>query len=75
MRAAYKDFEQAATTAKLQRYTGETVKEWFSRMQWGQHEILFGTYEKARYGSFSITDEESREFIKELEKIKSKFFK
>ena len=36
VRDAYKSFEQDALNAKFHRFTGETVKEWFSRMGWGQ---------------------------------------
>ena len=75
VRSAYQDFEKDAHAAKYPRFAGETVKEWFSRMGWGQRGNLFVTYDKARYGALSITEEESRSFVQELEKIKKEMFK
>ena len=69
VRTAYQNFEKDAHAAKYPRFAGETVKEWFSRMGWGQKEHLFVTYDKARYGDLSITEEEGRQFVKELKKI------
>ena len=74
VRTAYKIFENDATTAKYSRYTGETVKEWFYRMSWGQDEQVFSTYDKARYGSLAITESEAIRFINELKKIKKNNF-
>ena len=69
-----RDFEKDAIAAKSPRFTGETVKEWFSRMGWVQNDALFDTYNKARYGSFSITEEEGRQFVSNLQEIKNKYF-
>ena len=74
VRIAYQNFENDAMTAKYPRYSGETVKEWFRRMGWARNENVFWTYDKARYGSNSITEEEGRQFVKELENIKIDFF-
>lgn len=74
VRAAYKRFENDAISAKYPRSTGETVKEWFYRMSWGQDAQLFSTYDKARYGSSTITDSEVKQFINELKKIKEIYF-
>lgn len=75
VRSAYQDFERDANTAKHPRFAGETVKEWFARMGWGRSEKLFVTYDKARYGDLSITEEESQKFVLALEKIKKEIFK
>ena len=74
VRSAYQDFEKEANQAKYPRFVGETVKEWFSRMGWGQDENVFVTYDKARYGSLTINEEEGRLFVNELQKIKTKYF-
>ena len=74
VRSAYQDFERDAHAAKYPRFAGETVKEWFSRMSWGQKGNLFVIYDKARYGALSITEEESRSFVHALEKIKKESF-
>ncbi|CAM3096048.1 DUF4129 domain-containing protein [Filibacter tadaridae] len=77
IRQAYRDFEQQAHDLKMPRLAGETVKEWFSRMGWGLqqgNEVLFNTYDKVRYGSFMITEEERNQFIHQLEKLKEKIF-
>ena len=74
VRSAYQNFENEATAASYSRFSGETVKEWFRRMGWAQNENVFGTYDKARYGSNSITEEEGRQFVKELQNIKTDFF-
>jgi hypothetical protein len=75
VRNAYKIFERDAHVAKSPRTSGETVKEWFARMGWGQNETLFSTYDKARYSTHRITEEEAQDFVDELQKIKIKFFK
>ena len=70
VRLAYQDFEKGAHLAKSSRLAGETVKEWFMRMEWEQDNQLIMTYDKVRYGSLTITDEESRLFVESLNKIK-----
>lgn len=74
VRKAYQDFEKDANANKYPRRAGETVKEWFARMDWGQSDNLFLTYDKVRYGALSITEEESRSFVQALEKIKKEMF-
>ncbi|MBE1553639.1 hypothetical protein [Sporosarcina limicola] len=74
VRNAFKHFEEEAQSWNAPRLQGETVKEWFSRMDWGCKEGLFHTYDKVRYGSHLVTEEEGRYFIDKLEKIKSDFF-
>lgn len=74
VRNAYKIFERDAHVARSPRISGETVKEWFARMGWGQNETLFSTYDKARYSSHTITEEDAQDFVGELQKIKIKFF-
>ena len=74
VRTAYKEFEKEAQSSKAPRLKGETVKEWFSRMGWDQNEKLFNTYDKVRYGSFTVSVEEGNHFIEELDKIKNKYF-
>ena len=71
VRRAYQDFEKEAYLAKSSRLTGETMKEWFVRMGWEQdnHQTIM-TYDKVRYGSLTIPEEESRQFIETLNKIK-----
>jgi hypothetical protein len=73
VRTAYKEFEKEAQSSKAPRLKGETVKEWFSRMGWGQNEKLFNTYDKVRYGSYTVSSEEGSHFIEELDKIKNKY--
>ena len=75
VRSAYIEFEKVANDAERPRFAGETVKEWFARMGWGRSEKLFSTYDKARYGGLSITEEESKSFVNALEKIKKEMFK
>lgn len=70
VRLAYQDFEKDAHLAKYSRLAGETVKEWFMRMEWEQDNQLIMTYDKVRYGFLTITDEESRQFVESLNKIK-----
>ena len=68
---AYQDFERAAELAKSSRLAGETVKEWFARMEWEQaNDQTIMTYEKVRYGSLTVPEEESRQFVETLNKIK-----
>ena len=74
VRTAYQDFEKDAHKAKYPRFAGETVKEWFSRMGWNKNDDLFVTYDKARYGSMTLTEEESKEFAEDLNKIKDEYF-
>lgn len=74
VRKAFKEFEEVAQSSSAPRLRGETVKEWFSRMGWGQNEALFTTYDQVRYGSYRVTEGESNHFVEELEKIKNKFF-
>lgn len=74
VRTAYQNFEKDAHAAKYPRFAGETVKEWFARMGWGQSDNLFVTYDKARYGALSITEEEGRQFVSELQKINGAYF-
>lgn len=69
VRAAYQSFENDAITAKYPRYSGETVKEWFIRMNWAQDEKLFAIYDKARYGAMTVTEEERHLFVSELKKL------
>ncbi|KAA0966679.1 hypothetical protein FQ087_10765 [Sporosarcina sp. ANT_H38] len=75
VRTAYKKFEEEAQYSKVPRLEGETVKEWFSRMNWGHNEVLFNTYDKVRYGSHSVTEEEGSHFVDELDKIRHNNFK
>ncbi len=70
VRIAYKEFEEEAQFSQAPRLSGETVKEWFSRMGWGQNDVLFNTYDKVRYGSQTVSVEEGNKFIEELEKIR-----
>ncbi len=74
VRAAYQRFENDAHEAKYPRFAGETVKEWFSRMGWGKNEKLFSTYDKARYGSMTLSEEEGRRFADDLNEIREKYF-
>ncbi|WP_438316626.1 hypothetical protein [Sporosarcina sp. FA9] len=74
VRTTYLDFEKEAIRVKSPRYAGETVKEWFARMSWESSYNLFDTYDKARYGSLSISNEDSERFVEELEEIKNKYF-
>lgn len=74
VRDAYQQFELEAQHAKNPRFIGETVKEWFIRMDWAKDEALFLTYDKARYGSLTISEEDARQFIDALNKIKTNYF-
>ena len=70
VRRAYQDFERAADLAKSSRLAGETMKEWFMRMEWEEdNHRTIKTYEKVRYGSVTIPEEESRQFVETLNKI------
>lgn len=75
IRTAYQQFEKDAKTADYTRFSSETVKEWFERMKWQADGVVFEVYEKARYGSNAITDEERHHFLNILEKIKENNFK
>ncbi|WP_172369851.1 hypothetical protein [Sporosarcina jiandibaonis] len=46
------------------------MKEWFERMGWEQEIQPIITYDKVRYGSLTISEEESRQFLETLNKIK-----
>ncbi|QUW21715.1 hypothetical protein JSQ81_18345 [Sporosarcina sp. Marseille-Q4063] len=74
VRTAYQSFENDAHQAKHPRFAGETVKEWFSRMGWRNNENLFATYDKARYGAMTLTEEEGRRFEDDLNEIRDKYF-
>lgn len=74
VRTAYKEFEEEAQSSKAPRFRAETVKEWFSRMDWVQNDALFNTYDKVRYGSHTVSADEGSHFIEELNKIKNKYF-
>jgi hypothetical protein len=74
VRTAYQSFENAAHEAKYPRFAGETVKEWFLRMGWGKNENLFVTYDKARYGAMTLSEEEGRRFVDELNEIREMYF-
>ena len=74
VRTAYREFEQEAQSSKVPRLKGETVKEWFFRMGWGQNDALFNTYDKVRYGSHKVSVKEGNHFIEELDKVKNKYF-
>lgn len=70
VRQAMQQFEQAASTAKVPRFTDETIKEWFNRMKWTDTDRLLALYDKVRYGNQSISDEEATTFMETLEEIK-----
>lgn len=74
VRLAYQEFEKDADLAKSSRLAGETVKEWFQRMGWEQNNQLIMTYDKVRYGSLTIPEEESRQFVETINKIKTNNF-
>lgn len=74
IRTAYQQFEKDAKIADYTRFSSETVKEWFERMKWHADGAVFEVYEKARYGSNAITDEERHHFLNMLEKIKENKF-
>jgi hypothetical protein len=74
VRTAYQRFENDAHKAKYPRFAGETVKEWFSRMDWGKNGNLFATYDKARYGAMTLTEEEGRRFVDDLNEIREMYF-
>ncbi len=74
VRKAYQSFENDAHEAKYPRFAGETVKEWFLRMGWRNDDNLFATYDKARYGAMTLTEEESRLFVDELNEIREMYF-
>lgn len=74
VRTAYQRFENDAHEAKYPRFAGETVKEWFSRMDWGKNENLFATYDKARYGAVTLTEEEGRRYVDDLNEIREMYF-
>ena len=74
VRTAYQSFENDAFKAKYPRFAGETVKEWFSRMDWGKNGNLFATYDKARYGAMTLTEEEGRRFVDDLNRIREMYF-
>ena len=74
VRTAYQSFENDAYEAKYPRFAGETVKEWFSRMDWDRTNDLFITYDKARYGAMTVTEEEGRQFVGDLNEIREKYF-
>jgi hypothetical protein len=70
VRLAYQEIEKDADLAKSSRLASETVKEWFHRMGWEQDNQLIMTYDKVRYASLTISEEESRQFVETLNKIK-----
>ena len=74
VRTAYQSFENDANKAKYPRFAGETVKEWFSRMDWGKNGNLFATYDKSRYGAMTLTEEEGRRFVDDLNRIREMYF-
>ncbi|MFD1206810.1 DUF4129 domain-containing protein [Sporosarcina contaminans] len=75
VRKAFKSFEENAQSVNSPRMVGETVREWFKRMGWGEQEIVFNLYDQVRYGSYPISNEEAEQFLKALDKIKEIFFK
>lgn len=74
VRTSFLEFEKEAIRVKLPRFAGETVKEWFVRIGWETSGELFNTYDRARYGSMSISKEESEHFVEGLNEIKNKYF-
>jgi hypothetical protein len=66
--------QEKSSVEELTRFSmflvAETVKEWFSRMDWGQNDALFNTYDKVRYGSHTVSADDGSDFIKELDKSK-----
>jgi len=74
VRTAFQVFENDANQAQYPRFAEETVKEWFSRMGWGNSHKLFVTYDKARYSSMTLTEEEGKKFVDYLNKIRDEHF-
>lgn len=74
VRKSFERFEKEAQDYKFNRLHGETVKEWFSRMGWGQNEQILSIYNEVRYGSHVPTESEQNNFIDGLEQIKKRFF-
>ena len=69
--APIKTLKKQQILLSRRRLAGETMKEWFMRMDWEEdnHQTI-KTYEKVRYGSLTIPEEESRQFVETLNKIK-----
>ncbi|WHT46875.1 hypothetical protein QNH10_10880 [Sporosarcina thermotolerans] len=74
VRKSFERFEKEAQDFKLNRLHGETVKEWFSRMGWGQNEQILTVYNEVRYGSHVPTESEQTNFMQALDQIKKSFF-
>lgn len=75
VREVFRDFAQEAAAAGKGRQDFETVKEWTDRLQWPVTENFFHTYNLVRYGFGSISAEEARPFINEIQILKEKFLK
>lgn len=73
VRMAYQDFEKEAQHSNISRLAGETVKEWFERMDWDSNNSLINIYDKVRYSSMTVSEEESIQFIKKINEIKKSF--
>jgi len=73
IRMAYQDFEKEARRSNISRLAGETVKEWFERMNWDSNNDLIHIYDKVRYGSLAVSEAESRQFINKINEIKKSF--
>jgi hypothetical protein len=74
VRKTFEQFEKEAQEYKLSRMHGETVKEWFARMGWKQHEMILSIYNDVRYGSRTPSEIEHSTFNQEIEQIKKTFF-
>ncbi|MDN4607980.1 hypothetical protein [Sporosarcina highlanderae] len=74
VRKSFEQFEKDAQVSKFNRLHGETVKEWFTRMGWGQNDNILSVYNEVRYGSHVPTENEQNAFQQGLEEIKKRFF-
>lgn len=73
IRKTFREFEREAMENGYGRDEAETVREWFSRLDWHVPAAFFSTYDSVRYGSQNISEADARSFLKEIEKIKKIF--
>lgn len=75
IRRAFREFEVEAIAAEKGRLPHETLREWAQRLELPVSAAFFHTYDKVRYGTGHLAENEAMPFLEELDQIKRNLFK
>ncbi|TAA72158.1 hypothetical protein [Planococcus salinarum] len=75
IRRAFREFEVEAIAAEKGRLPHETLREWAQRQDLAISAGFFHTYDKVRYSTGHLAENEALPFLEELDQIKRNLFK